>query len=388
MPDINCLVEVRGVRQGSGYLIAPSLVLTAWHLIRPDPANVSLAAIAVRVEGEIGEDTELSSADRRARVIWPDHEPGSDFDFALLRIETSSTVAVPVVHWSPLEGIGRMDVQALGYPNLAMNQTHKTRDTKDVQGWTNLGDSWRQRKKGIGAFEIRLQSEDLPEESAANAWPAMSGAAVFGGSALLGVVRSAREINGHHILRATPVERLFERSDVIDAIRRAGCDLPLRIPLSAVRGREMGQHRPHVALRIDRLPTVKGVFVGRKAELRLLDKAWLEKRTRIVQFIAPGGTGKTKLLRHWIDNRNDITELFAWSFYLQGSSEDKQATASLFFSYALKALGSRTRKFPTEEAKGEHVAEMLRRRKCLLVLDGLEPLQHSTRGMQGDLRKR
>ena len=48
----------------------------------------------------------------------------------------------------------------------------------------------------------------------------------------------------------------------------------------------------------DRLPTVKGEFFGRVDELKLLNDAWASNHTCIIQFIAPGGTGKTKLLRY------------------------------------------------------------------------------------------
>lgn len=140
----------------------------------------------------------------------------------------------------------------------------------------------------------------------------------------------------------------------------------------------------------DRLPTVKGDFFGREAELKLLDDAWAGNGTRIIQFIAPGGTGKTKLLRHWLDHTNDIDALIAWSFYSQGSSEDKQVSATPFFSHAFEKLGS-TRSlssFATEEDKGEHLAGLLRQQRCVLVLDGLEPLQHAGKGMRGELKDR
>ena len=82
----------------------------------------------------------------------------------------------------------------------------------------------------------------------------------------------------------------------------------------------------------DRLPTVKGEFFGREAELKMLNEAWQQDNsTRIMQFIAPGGTGKTKLLRHWLDDNTDsIDALIAWSFYSQGASEDKQTSPAHF----------------------------------------------------------
>lgn len=136
----------------------------------------------------------------------------------------------------------------------------------------------------------------------------------------------------------------------------------------------------------DRLPTVKGEFFGRAVELKLLNDAWVGGGTRIIQFIAPGGTGKTKLLRHWLDYTNDFDALIAWSFYSQGASEDKQVSATPFFSHAFEKLGSTCATFATEEAKGEHLADLLCQQRCVLVLDGLEPLQHAGKGMLGELK--
>ena len=147
------------------------------------------------------------------------------------------------------------------------------------------------------------------------------------------------------------------------------------------------QTTPNTAIiHSDRLPTVKGGFFGRSAELQLLNDAWANTTTRIIQFIASGGTGKTKLLRHWIDHTADIPVLIAWSFYSQGSSEDKQTSATPFFSHVFEKLGSTRERFASEEDKGDHLAELLRDKRYVLVLDGLEPLQHSGAVMRGELK--
>ena len=143
----------------------------------------------------------------------------------------------------------------------------------------------------------------------------------------------------------------------------------------------------------DRLPTVKGNFFGRKDELKLLNKAWRSKKTTIVEFVASGGTGKTKLLRHWLDrsiadNAMGINSLIAWSFYSQGASEDKQISSRLFFDHALAKLGSGRTDFSSEEDRGEYLAEQISQHRCLLILDGLEPLQHATSANRGELKDR
>ena len=143
----------------------------------------------------------------------------------------------------------------------------------------------------------------------------------------------------------------------------------------------------------DRLPTVKGNFFGREQELQLLDDAWRSEQTNIVEFVASGGTGKTKLLRHWLDRSlankaMGINALIAWSFYSQGASEDKQISSRLFFDHAITELGSPHTDFPTDEARGEHLAKLLRQHRCLLILDGLEPLQHASAANRGELKDR
>jgi hypothetical protein len=146
------------------------------------------------------------------------------------------------------------------------------------------------------------------------------------------------------------------------------------------------QNQPRI--HTNRLPTTRGKFFGRSQELKLLDDALADNRTTIVQFIAPGGTGKTKLLQHWLDLHRDIPALIAWSFYSQGASVDKQVSATPFFEHAFDKLNASKRQFNSEEDKGEYLAEQLMQHNCLLVLDGLEPLQHASKGMRGELKDR
>ena len=146
-------------------------------------------------------------------------------------------------------------------------------------------------------------------------------------------------------------------------------------------------------IRSDRLPTVKGKFFGREQELQLLDDAWRSEQTNIVEFVASGGTGKTKLLRHWLDRSladraMGINKLITWSFHSQGASEDKQTSSNDFFNYVLAKLKEPNQKFTVEEDRGEYLAELLSQRRCLLILDGLEPLQHAGAANLGELKDR
>ena len=139
----------------------------------------------------------------------------------------------------------------------------------------------------------------------------------------------------------------------------------------------------------DRLPTVTGQFVGRTAELKTIDKALHDDAVNILQLIAPGGTGKTKLLRQWLNTSRDKNQsVIAWSFYSQGASSDKQVSANPFFQHAFKCLHVEPPKFASDEDKGDYLAGLLRAKKCLLILDGLEPLQYADPANRGELKDR
>lgn len=143
------------------------------------------------------------------------------------------------------------------------------------------------------------------------------------------------------------------------------------------------------AIYSDRLPTVAGTFIGRRAELSLLDDALANPEINILQFIAPGGTGKTKLLRHWLNTRrNTLPAMIAWSFYSQGATADKQISTSPFFHHALQVLNAEQQTFESDEDKGDYLAGLLRDQQCVLVLDGLEPLQYADAANRGELKDR
>jgi tetratricopeptide (TPR) repeat protein len=141
-------------------------------------------------------------------------------------------------------------------------------------------------------------------------------------------------------------------------------------------------------VRCDQLQKVSGAFFGRTKELALMSGAWHGTETSIVQFVAAGGTGKTRLLRHWIDQTELPNIFIAWSFYSQGSGADKLVSATPFFEYIIQAFKADQSRFSNEEDKGEYLAQLLCQQNCLIVLDGLEPLQFVGMGMQGELKDR
>lgn len=123
-------------------------------------------------------------------------------------------------------------------------------------------------------------------------------------------------------------------------------------------------------------------FVGRQDELAALDRAWAEG-ARIFVLHAEGGAGKTRVVVEWLRRMRDAgwrgaRRVFVHSFYSQGSDERRNATSELFFEQALAYFGYQGAPILQADEKGRTLARLLVEHHGLLVLDGLEPLQHPT----------
>ncbi len=93
-----------------------------------------------------------------------------------------------------------------------------------------------------------------------------------------------------------------------------------------------------------KLPTTQHALFGRDNELKLLDDAWANPHCHVLYFVAFGGVGKTALVNEWLnlmgtDNYRGAERVYGWSFYSQGTREDKQASADTFFENALTFFG-------------------------------------------------
>ena len=133
---------------------------------------------------------------------------------------------------------------------------------------------------------------------------------------------------------------------------------------------------------IQHLPQSPFELFGRQAELNLLDQAWESPNANVLCFVAYGGVGKTTLINKWLekmrwDNYRGARRVFAWSFYSQGTSE-RVTSADLFIAEALKWFGDADPAQGSPWDKGQRLAELARRERTLLVLDGMEPLQSSS----------
>ncbi len=147
----------------------------------------------------------------------------------------------------------------------------------------------------------------------------------------------------------------------------------------------------HQKILLSRLPTTGSDLFGREKELTILDNAWADPHTHILTLVAWGGVGKTSLVNHWLnriepDNYRGADKLYGWSFYSQGTSEDRQASADEFIAHALTWFGDPDSTHGSPWDRGVRLAELVRRQRTLLLLDGMEPLQYPPGQMKGRLK--
>ncbi len=142
-----------------------------------------------------------------------------------------------------------------------------------------------------------------------------------------------------------------------------------------------------------RLPKTSSLLLGREKELEILDTAWENSKTNVVSMVAWGGVGKTALVKEWLNRLRDgdwrgANRVLGWSFYSQGTREDRQVSADEFFESALRWFGDPE---PTEGSfweKAERLADFIKSYRTLLILDGLEPLQDPSPERLGCIKDR
>lgn len=152
-----------------------------------------------------------------------------------------------------------------------------------------------------------------------------------------------------------------------------------------------GRHSPEALPK----PSDPEDFVGRDGELKLLRRAWDENSVHIVEFIADGGVGKSRLVWEWMQELKrggyaGCPQTMEWSFYSQGHHV-QQTDSNRFLERALKHFEHpdcpvSNRSPQDAEEKGEAIADAFLWWGGVLVLDGVEPLQNPSDVEGGALR--
>ncbi|WP_164253731.1 NACHT domain-containing protein [Streptomyces sp. S4.7] len=193
-----------GVAQGSGYLLSTRLVLTARHLLGED------AETTVVVPGGRGRI--------RCRTLWAgDAEEG---DAALLRADEGLVThgpgeAFPPNRFGRIDGLTPLlDCYALGYPRVQRYEGQKP-DMEQFLGTIKPG-------SGSMRGEYVVEGTGTPpavREDGESPWAGMSGAPVFSGRHLIGVVTKDSAGWQHSRLNAVSLLKLSNVSAFANAYR-------------------------------------------------------------------------------------------------------------------------------------------------------------------------
>ncbi len=148
---------------------------------------------------------------------------------------------------------------------------------------------------------------------------------------------------------------------------------------------------PPDKISLAKLPSTNPDLFGREKELAMLDRAWDNPKINLMSLVAWGGVGKTALVNVWLNqiarsHYRGAERVYGYSFYSQGAAEGKQASADLFIATALAWFGDPEPDKGSPWDKGERLAELIKRQRTLLILDGVEPLQYPPGEMEGRLK--
>lgn len=167
-------------------------------------------------------------------------------------------------------------------------------------------------------------------------------------------------------------------ADIADLIlERLGHSSP-RLPDTHASAESLFRHAP-------------STLFGRKEELEDLDAAWRDSKTHVLSLVGWGGIGKTSLVANWMTTRDvwsyrDFERVFAWSFYSQGTRKEGAPSAEQFTDRALRFFADPDPSSGSQRDKGQRLAHLVGQSRCLLVLDGLEPLQYPPGPLAGRIR--
>ncbi len=165
--------------------------------------------------------------------------------------------------------------------------------------------------------------------------------------------------------------------------------------LSSAVLRDLVEILPRLETTIDvsatKLPHAAERLIGRDEDLARLDAAWNDSHNNVVIIRAFGGMGKTSVVATWmaelaLKNWRGAERIFDWSFYSQGTNDQSAASAESFIAAALTAFGDPDPVLGSAWDRGARLARLVGQVRCLLVLDGLEPLQYPPGPMEGKLK--
>lgn len=264
-------------KTSTGYAIASRLLLTAAHAIEP----------ADRIAAQfIGQSDPM-----RCRVLWDGRERG--FDVALLEVDATvwpTNIPGNIVRFGLLATlIPGASAETLGFPAAQCDQTGNL-ETAHVSGHINPGD-----RLLSGRWVLSVEGSS-PEDLGRSPWTGMSGAPLFCGDLLCGVVVVDPPHWRHGKLDAEQIHRLLQQEDFRVLLRnRLGyCPVAEAVELQPLAESQALSRRPLSLTELLR-PQAEAVrFLGRDKQLKEFH-AWCKDGGVSARLLTgTGGQGKTR----------------------------------------------------------------------------------------------
>ncbi|MFD7070071.1 trypsin-like peptidase domain-containing protein [Streptomyces sp. NPDC059913] len=328
-------------RVGTGYLIAPGLVLTAGHVVR---ASVGSASHEIHVGVGHPKDTGRDRPFLPGKVCWV----GPDgLDVALLRLKDETDVR-GTVRWGRAVGNAIVRYDGLAFPFAVYkegqhNVEHLRGELPPLAG-------------GYGSQDLYSLNQYVAPRISPNdtqAWAGASGAAVFCQDHLVGVVIHNDEEFDNRRLRALPARRFATEPTFVEALRKCGVAPPALANVSAPpatgtdapapsrpdpRIAKLHDLKDSVLAELERDPVQREVrigrplpmhcraapeeFTGRKSDTRRISESlastprpgqeqllndiaavYLEKKRSKLLVLGQAGSGKSVLIRRFAQAR-------------------------------------------------------------------------------------
>lgn len=164
-------------------------------------------------------------------------------------------------------------------------------------------------------------------------------------------------------------------------------DGPAAPPPTSVRPRvDVPQMLPKVDVSQLPIPTVNKLF-DREQAIAELTGYLNDPNATVVSVVAFAGFGKSTLIDAFLSAiapiYNGAAKVFGWHFFSQESQDATVASSSLFFERALRFFDFDGSLPVHDNEKAKELVKLLQSQKAILVLDGIEPLQHSPQINQG-----
>ncbi|WP_433476525.1 hypothetical protein ACQPZP_05420 [Spirillospora sp. CA-142024] len=281
------LTAVTGVGgPGSGYLVAPRLVLTSAHVVGQQGAM----AMVFR-PGRLGRFA--------GRVVWCG-APGGRDDAALVAIDDPG--------WAPVDGAVRWGKTVTHRPGLrcecwgvpeVMQRVGRPVDTAQLTGTLNPGDGMASDR-----YLVRLDGHPpATGEDGRSPWGGLSGAAVFCNDLLVGVIATDPAPFGHSVLEAVPAYVLHHDLEFRSVLAtHAPATVIEAAELTKLASLEPTSHPQGAVVSPAEMLTARRAVVGFRGRAELLEQlqTWAHQPGVGVCLVhGPGGQGKTRLARRY-----------------------------------------------------------------------------------------